>query len=170
DSPLAQLYLQAIMAGILHAVVDDAGQLIRGRTRTFDHAPADRPSDDPVLLQTIGRLSAAAYTARAAVLTAADDIDRAYESVRNQAPDARLFAEASLSAARVKVHVDETALAASASIFEVGGASSASRSKNLDRHWRNIRTLTLHNPTSYKAVAIGNLEVNGEPLPANGYF
>nr|WP_313775704.1 acyl-CoA dehydrogenase family protein [Mycobacterium sp.] len=170
DSPLAQLYLQAIMAGILHAVVDDAGELIRGRTRTFDHAPADRPSDDPVLLQTIGRLSAAAYTARAAVLTAADDIGRAYESVRNQAPDARLFAEASLSAARVKVHVDETALAASASIFEVGGASSASRSKNLDRHWRNIRTLTLHNPTSYKAVAIGNLEANGEPLPANGYF
>lgn len=123
-----------------------------------------------MLLQTIGRLSAAAYTARAAVLTAADDIDRAYESVRNQAPDARLFAEASLSAARVKVHVDEAALSAAASIFEVGGASSASRSKNLDRHWRNIRTLTLHNPTSYKAVAIGNLEANGEPLPANGYF
>lgn len=170
DSPLLQLYLQAVIAGILQSAVDDATQLIRGRTRTFDHAPTDRPADDPVLFQTVGRLSAAAYTTRVAVLAAADDIDVAYDSVRNQAPDRRLFAEASLSAARVKVHVDEIALTAAASIFEVGGASAASRSKNLDRHWRNIRTLTLHNPTSYKAVAVGDLEVNGKPLPANGYF
>ena len=29
------------------------------------------------------------------------------------------------------------------------------RQRNLDRHWRNIRTITLHNPVAYKARVIG---------------
>jgi len=33
-----------------------------------------------------------------------------------------------------------------------------------------LRTLTLHNPASYKAAAIGRHLVTGEPLPVNGYF
>ena len=40
---------------------------------------------------------------------------------------------------------------ARALLLELGGASAASRQRNLDRHWRNIRTITLHNPVAYKA-------------------
>lgn len=170
DSPLMQLYLQAVIVGILRTVVTDARQVLCGRTRTFDHAPSRTPAQDPMLLATVGRLASTAYATKAAVLAAAADIDAAYASERGGTADPRLFAQAALSAAQVKVHVDEVGLAAAAAIFEVGGASAASRAKNLDRHWRNIRTLTLHNPTSYKAIAIGDRIVNGTPLPANGYF
>jgi alkylation response protein AidB-like acyl-CoA dehydrogenase len=170
DVPLMQLYLQAVMAGILRTVVADAGALLASRTRTFDHAPSPVPAHDPVLLATIGKLASTAYVAETAVLAAAGDIDAAYASERAGRPEPELFARAALSAAKVKVHVDEAALAAAAALFDVGGASSASRAKNLDRHWRNIRTLTLHNPTSYKAIAVGDLVVNHAPLPANGYF
>jgi alkylation response protein AidB-like acyl-CoA dehydrogenase len=170
ESALMQLYLQAIMAGVLRAVVSDAAALLRSRTRTFDHAPSPTPAADPLLLETVGRLAATAFGAESAVLAAAGDIDAAYASERADEPDPELFRKASLSAALVKVHVDDVALKAAAGLFDVGGASSASRAKNLDRHWRNIRTLTLHNPTSYKSLAIGNLTVNGTPLPANGYF
>ena len=75
-----------------------------------------------------------------------------------------------LRAAEAKVHVDAIALKASSHLFEVGSASAASRAKNLDRHWRAIRTLTLHNPTLYKAQAIGKYRVNQEPFPVNAYF
>ncbi|GLD42934.1 putative acyl-CoA dehydrogenase [Mycobacterium kiyosense] len=170
DVPLMQLYLQAIMAGILRTVVSDASDLLRSRTRTFDHAPSQSPRRDPLLLETIGKLASTAYIAEAAVLSATSHIDAAYASERTGNPDPELFARASLAAAQVKVHVDEAGLSAASAIFNVGGASSASRAKNLDRHWRNIRTLTLHNPTSYKAVAIGDHVVNGTALPANGYF
>jgi alkylation response protein AidB-like acyl-CoA dehydrogenase len=170
DVPLMQLYLQALIAGILRSVVTDARDLLTSRTRTFDHAPAPVPAQDPVLLATIGQLSATAYTVETAVRAAAADIDAAYDSERRGDPDPELFARASLSAAQVKVHADQVGLTAAAAIFDVGGASSASRSKNLDRHWRNIRTLTLHNPTSYKAIAVGDLLVNKTPLPGNGYF
>src|SRR4051794_23174582 len=39
-------------------------------------------------------------------------------------------------------------------LFDVGGASATKKSKNLDRHCRNIRTLASNNPTVYKAQAI----------------
>lgn len=36
-----------------------------------------------------------------------------------------------------------------------------------NRHRRNLRA---HNPAAYKARALGNLRVNGEPLPVAGHF
>ena len=59
---------------------------------------------------------------------------------------------------------------ASVWIGKVGGASATKRSFNLDRHWRNARTLASHNPGTYKARAIGDHVINGTPLPINGFF
>lgn len=46
-------------------------------------------------------------------------------------------------------------------IFDVGGASVVRQAHLLDRHWRNIRTLTSHDPSSHKAQAIGAYHVRG---------
>ncbi|WP_439030942.1 acyl-CoA dehydrogenase family protein [Gordonia terrae] len=170
DGPLLQLFLQALIAGILLSVADDAVGLLTSRSRTFEHAPSPTPRLDPILLESIGEIDATAHVARDAVLSAARQVETANALARRGVIDVEQFAQASLAAARVKVHVDRIALPAAAALFDVGGASSASRTRNLDRHWRNIRTITLHNPTSYKAVAIGDLRVNGTPLPGNGYF
>ena len=62
------------------------------------------------------------------------------------------------------------ALRSATALFDVGGASAAVRDKNLDRHWRNARTLASHNPASYKARAIGALELHGTKLPDLGFF
>lgn len=165
-----QLYLQAIMAGIMRSVVADAIALIKGRERSFSHAPTARPAEDPLLQLVVGQLSAMAFAAESTVLAAADALDAVAASVTAGVPDAELTTLASLRAAQAKTHVDEIATRAAALMFEVGGASAASRKKNLDRHWRAIRTLTLHNPTLYKAQAIGQHLLSGAPFPANGYF
>lgn len=165
-----QLYLQAMVAGILRSVVTDAVALIKGRERSFSHAPSETPAEDPILQQVVGELSAAAFAAESIVLAAADSLDAAAASVVDGVPDETLAQQAMLHAAQAKVHVDAVALKASAHLFEVGSASAASRQKNLDRHWRAIRTLTLHNPTLYKAQAIGKYQINQEPFPVNAYF
>lgn len=59
----------------------------------------------------------------------------------------------SMLAAQAKVMVDELAPRAATALFDVGGSSAIKRSADLDRHWRNIRTLSSHNPTTYKARA-----------------
>ncbi|MFT4042606.1 MAG: acyl-CoA dehydrogenase family protein, partial [Gordonia sp. (in: high G+C Gram-positive bacteria)] len=166
----AQLYLQAIMAGILLAVEDDAVALVRNRTRGFSHAPSVIPGDDPLLQETVGEISSAAFIARAAVLVAAEALDDAVNAATAGHPDAALVHRASLAAARVKVHVDVLATDTATRLFDVGGASATRRGLDLDRHWRNVRTLQGHNPRSYKARAIGDHLINDVDLPANAFF
>ena len=76
-------------------------------------------------------------------------------------PNLELAHEASLQAASAKVVVDALAQKAASQMFDVGGASVVRQAHLLDRHWRNIRTLASHNPTSYKAQAIGAYYVRG---------
>jgi alkylation response protein AidB-like acyl-CoA dehydrogenase len=165
-----QLYNCAVVAGILAAIVDDGIALLRSRDRSFSHAPTERPSDDPLLQRVLGELESTAYIARAAILDTADAIAAADASMRDGVPDAKLAAEAQLKSAKVKVHLDAIAPEAATRLLELGGASAASRKRNLDRHWRNIRTITLHNPVAYKARFIGQHLLHGTPVPANAYF
>jgi alkylation response protein AidB-like acyl-CoA dehydrogenase len=165
-----QLYIHAVVAGILASVVDDGVALLRSRDRSFSHALSERPTDDPLYQKLLGELAATAFIARAAVLDAAEAIAAATASEADGVPDARLAAEAQLKVAKVKVHLDGVAPEAATRLLELGGASAASRQRNLDRHWRNIRTITLHNPVAYKARVIGQNLLHGTPVPANAYF
>ncbi|MFC7677116.1 acyl-CoA dehydrogenase family protein [Mycolicibacterium sp. GCM10028919] len=165
-----QLFIHAVVAGILANVVDDGIALLRSRDRSFSHAVAERPTDDPLLQRQLGELASTASIARAVVLDAAEAIAAATASEVDGVPDAGLAAEAQLRAAKVKVHLDDVAPQAATRLLELGGASAASRQRNLDRHWRNIRTITLHNPVGDKARTIGENLLHGTPLPANAYF
>ncbi|WP_029366698.1 acyl-CoA dehydrogenase family protein [Mycobacterium sp. UM_WWY] len=165
-----QLFIHAVVAGILANVVDDGVALLRSRERNFSHALTERPTEDPLLQRQLGVLASTAYVARAAVLDAAAAIAAATDSAVDGVPDARLAEEAQLKVAKVKVHLDDVAPEAATRLLELGGASAASRQRNLDRHWRNIRTITLHNPVVYKARVIGQNLLHGTPVPANAYF
>jgi alkylation response protein AidB-like acyl-CoA dehydrogenase len=165
-----QLYIHAVVAGVLASVVDDGIALLRSRDRSFSHALSEKPTDDPLYQRQLGELAATAYIARAAVLDAAEAIGAAGASETDGVPDAELAAEAQLKVAKVKVHLDDIAPEAATRLLELGGASAASRQRNLDRHWRNIRTITLHNPVAYKARVIGQNLLHGTPVPANAYF
>ena len=170
QATLPQLYLTAVIAGILRRVVRDAVALIHGRQRTFYHASADNPADDPILQQTVGQIASIAYTAETVVLAAADALAVSTEAVLAGEPDNGHALQASLRAAKAKVVVDELALRAASIVFDVGGATAVRQGAQLDRHWRNIRTLASHNPTTYKAKWIGGYEINGTPLPTGAFF
>jgi alkylation response protein AidB-like acyl-CoA dehydrogenase len=65
------------------------------------------------------------------------------------------------------VTITEQALEASTLIYDVLGSSALDRSSLLDRHWRNARTLTSHNPRAYKARIAGGWHLNGsDPVVA----
>lgn len=165
-----QLYIHAVVAGVLANVVDDGVELLRSRERSFSHALSERPADDPLLQRQLGELASVAYIARTAVLDAAAALGAATDSEVDGVPDADLAAEAQLKVAKVKVHLDDVAPIAATRLLELGGASAASRQRNLDRHWRNIRTITLHNPVGLKARVIGQNLLHGTAIPANAYF
>jgi alkylation response protein AidB-like acyl-CoA dehydrogenase len=166
-----QLYVTALEAGVLRALRADAVAHVHQRSRSFAWAPAPSAPDDPLLQREIGEIASAAFAAEATVLAAADALGKAYDAaVAGTDPDLDLAHEASLQAAAAKVVVDALAQKSASQVFDVGGASVVREAHLLDRHWRNIRTLASHNPTSYKAQAIGAHHVLGARLPGSGYF
>ena len=165
-----QLYLQALTAGVLACVADDAVDLVRGRKRSFSHAAAAQPAQDPQVLQVVGEISADAFAATVIVLAAAEALQHASDSVTEGRPTPEAALGASLAAAKAKVAIDRFSYATAARLFDAGGASATQAVRNLDRHWRNVRTISTHNPTFLKATAIGDFLVNGTEPPRNGYF
>ena len=97
---------------------------------------------------------------------------QAQDDAINAHPDValELAHRGSLRAAQAKVFVDEIAQRASSRLFDVGGSSAVKSALDLDRHWRNVRTLASHNPTAYKARAIGDYLVSASWLPNSGFF
>lgn len=170
EATFPQLYLTSIVTGILRSIVRDATTLVQGRERNYYHAVSAQPAGDPLLQQTVGRLASIAYVAESSVLRAAEALGAALQSAIDGRPEPALFQEAALRTAKSKVVIDDLALGAANQLFEVGGASAARQSAQLDRHWRNIRTISSHNPLSYKARALGSYIVNGEPLPTGAFF
>jgi alkylation response protein AidB-like acyl-CoA dehydrogenase len=171
SNTFAQLFLTAIVAGISRAALRDAIALVRSRKRSFYYAPHEKPSEDPLLQETIGKIAAAAHAAETVALVAAEALDHATDAFDAGAPDAEALAHrAALLSAHAKIIADDAAIRNGGLVFDVGGASSTKKATNFDRHWRNARTLSSHNPVSYKERAIGQYLINGTPLPAKGFF
>ncbi len=157
-----QLVQLAVLAGIAQRATDDIADWVRNRNRTFTHAPADLPREDPLVQQVIGRAAGAAYAARTLVLDIADQLDRL---LATGGQDEELLDRVEFDVARAQSVVIPLVLAAVTELFEVGGASITSERLRFDRHWRNARTISAHNPLIYKLQAVGDHVLNGADLP-----
>lgn len=102
----------------------------------------------------------------ATVLRAADALDAAWADRLGEAA----LTEASVAVAQAQYFAVEAALRASELAFDVGGASATDRRHNMDRHWRNARTVANHNPRQWKAAASGAWHLKGEGPPTTGLF
>ncbi|AEV74798.1 acyl-CoA dehydrogenase [Mycolicibacterium rhodesiae NBB3] len=163
-----QLYLASVAVGIAYAVLDDAVEYVRTKARPASHSVADSAATDPFVLQAVGDISATASSAEAIVLAAADAIDRLIE--QDLQHDREAVAEVAVTVAKAQLVAERLTISAAERLFDTGGASATARALNLDRHWRNVRTVATHSPLAYKAYAAGNFAVNGVHPPANGYF
>jgi alkylation response protein AidB-like acyl-CoA dehydrogenase len=55
-------------------------------------------------------------------------------------------------------------------LFELAGTRSTLAEHGLDRHWRNARVHTLHDPVRWKFHAIGNHALNGVNPPVHAWI
>lgn len=157
----SQLIQAAIDAGIAKAAIDDAIAFVRTKSRPWIEAQVERASDDLYVIADIGRLKLELHAAEALLRRAGQVLDEV-----NAAPvDAESAARASIAVAEAKVLTTEIALQASEKLFELAGSRATLAEFNLDRHWRNARVHTLHDPVRWKYHAVGAYHLNGT-LPA----
>lgn len=162
-----QLVLLATLAGIGRAALRDVAQQVRARQRIYSHGNAPRVSDDPQVQQVVGEVAALVYAAEASALKAALPAQRAYLA-RFSGDEARERAanvDAELESAKAQVVVSELIQRATSQLFNALGASDVREGKALDRHWRNARTVSSHNPVIYKARIVGDWAINGTEPP-----
>jgi alkylation response protein AidB-like acyl-CoA dehydrogenase len=163
STPFFQLVHLATLAGIGRSATNDVSRLVSERRRIYSHGNADSVSADPQVLAVVGAVRAAAYSAGAIVLKAAESIQRAHEAYfrdDEQALD-EAVAIADLEINQAITPVTNLILDATTRLFDALGASAADRANGLDRHWRNARTITSHNPRIYRDRIVGNFSVNG---------
>ncbi|MGH3642138.1 MAG: acyl-CoA dehydrogenase family protein, partial [Mycobacterium sp.] len=134
------IQLSAMIAGILRRVASDAVDQVHGKKRAFYHATADIPTNDPIVQYSVGLLHSQAFAAEAMVLAAGAALAEAYAAAGTP-EEPELSLQATLLNAKAKVVIDELANRAASELFDIGGGSLVHRSKHLDRHWRNIRSI-----------------------------
>ncbi|WGK59268.1 acyl-CoA dehydrogenase family protein [Pantoea sp. SS70] len=158
-----QHVLLATLAGIGRAVARDGAQAVAARNRVYSHGNGGAVRQDAQILQVIGEITSLAFAVEATVLRATHSLQSAYVAhVSNdeaQIAAANVLAEA--EAGQAQVIASEWVTRAATELFNALGASDTRVSKALDRHWRNARTLSSHNPVVYKARDIGDWKVNG---------
>ncbi|WP_443692791.1 SfnB family sulfur acquisition oxidoreductase [Pseudomonas protegens] len=158
---VSQLIQAAIDAGIAREAVADAIRFVRERARPWVDANVERASDDLYVIADIGKLQIELHAAEALLRKAGQVLDQV-----SAAPiTAESAARASIAVAEAKVLTTEISLLASEKLFELAGSRATLAEFNLDRHWRNARVHTLHDPVRWKYHAVGTYHLNGT-LPA----
>jgi len=158
NGPVSQIIQAAIDAGIAKAAVDDTLTFVRTRSRPWIDSSVERASDDPLTVREIGHLHIQLHAAEALLERAARTLDVIAAQGETSEDD---VARASVAVGEAKVLTTEIALLASEKLFELAGTQATLAEHNLDRHWRNARTHTLHDPVRWKYHLVGNFYLNG---------
>lgn len=147
----ANLAHVGIDLGIARAALEDAVDLL---------AAADIPDD---IVGSIGGFSARLHASEALFAQALETL-RSLVSTTLTVDAVQRF---SLDVSVVKVHAGELAIDIAAGLLEIAGEFAVSEQAGLDRHWRNARTHTLHDPSRWRYLRIGDHALNGRLPPRN---
>jgi SfnB family sulfur acquisition oxidoreductase len=163
--PISQIMQAAIDAGIAAGAFADTLDFVRNRSRPWIDSGKERAAEDPLTITQIGDTRIKLRAAELVLDYAGRVID---EVLEDETVDG--IARASIAVAEAKVLTTEIALHAADALFELAGTSSTLAKYNYDRHWRNARVHTLHDPVRWKYYAIGDYELNGTAPPVHSWI
>jgi len=162
--PFSQIIHVAIDIGIARAAIQEAVQFVRTRSRPWVDANVETASADPLTIYQIGELHYQLHAAEALMERAAGKVDQAAV-----ASDEPTVTAAALAVAEAKIAATDISILATNKLFELAGTQSTLEKYHLDRHWRNARVHTLHDPVRWKYYAIGNFYLNEIPPPRHAW-
>ncbi|MDT3381885.1 SfnB family sulfur acquisition oxidoreductase [Labrys neptuniae] len=164
DGAIFQIIQAAVDTGIAQAAIKDTIAFVKGGSRAWIDSGLDHAWQDPYTIQAIGDLTLRLHAAEALLEKAGLAVDRAVADAT-----AESVAKAQIAVAEAKILSTEAALQATNKLFELAGTRSTLGIHNLDRHWRNARTHTLHDPVRWKYAILGNYALNDVNPPLHAW-
>ncbi|GAB3005555.1 acyl-CoA dehydrogenase family protein [Saccharothrix stipae] len=162
-----QLVLAQLYVAMAEGALAEAARYTRTTTRPWFLSGVDQATADPYVLAAYGELVSEVRAAGCLADHASDRLDQASRRGTDLTRDERAETAAAISAA--KVVATKVANQTTSRVFELCGARATAAGYAFDRFWRNARTLTLHDPVSYKAREVGAHFLTGEHAPFTGY-
>jgi len=160
QGPVSQIIQAAIDAGIARAAIDDTISFVKTQSRPWIDSGKETAGEDPYTIAAIGDLKLRLHAAEALLESAGRAIDKGYH-----APSLENVTEATIRTAEAKVLTTQIAIDAANKLFELAGTRATFTQLGLDRHWRNARVHTLHDPVRWKFFHVGNWYLNGVHPP-----
>lgn len=154
---IPDLFHSALDLGIARAAFNDTLNYVREHARPYARTGVTEVAQDPYVLEIIGDLHTRIHAGEAVLERAAVLFDQV-TAERGPGPSAKV----SSALAAAKILTTEAALLASNKLFQLGGASSTRLEYGFDRHWRNARTHTVHDPVAWKFNLIGKYHLLGD--------
>jgi alkylation response protein AidB-like acyl-CoA dehydrogenase len=157
-TPHWQLAFVNFYIGTAQGALAEALDWTRTYASPWETSGVDRAVDDAYILQAVGELQS---EVRAAALLA----DRAGDALRDALDlgptlSEQQRAEAAIAVYEAKYLTTKVSLDTASRLFEIQGARATTSAYGFDRHWRNLRTHTLHDPVAYKAREVGDWTLN----------
>lgn len=167
-SNFPQLVHLATLAGIAAGAARDARDKVAARQRIYSTGSGDLARNDPLIQAEVGKIASTASAARSIVLGAAKSLDDAFARWTEEGPGApateQAYVDADIIISSAQVVLVPLVLTATTQLFDALGASAIDAKSALDRHWRNARAVSSHNPWVYKARRVGEYYLN-DTLP-----
>lgn len=161
---IAQLTFTHMFLGIAEGAFEEARNYTLTETRPWYKSTVQDVRQDPYVLNHYGEFWVALEGVRLLVERAAELLDQAWAKGPSLSESER--GQLAIAIATAKVAATRNGLDLCSRLFEVTGARSTHASLRLDRHWRNLRTQTLHDPVDYKLHELGDWALNQSlPIP-----
>jgi SfnB family sulfur acquisition oxidoreductase len=154
----------AIDLGIAEEALADLKEYILTKNRPWVENPFDEHAKEPFVIKRFGELIVELHAAQALLRRAGEAIDEYNRLLTEQS-----CLDARFAVADFRYLASQVAVKIANELFPLTGARATLHQYDLDRHWRNARTHTLHDPDRWKAYHIGNYFLNGEQPPPKAY-
>jgi alkylation response protein AidB-like acyl-CoA dehydrogenase len=164
---VTQSILSNIFLGVAKGAYSEAREYTRSAERPFVGSSASRLSEDPYILEHYGEMYVQLAAAEGLVERAGEALQTAWN--REYALSAEERGACAVAVSIAKVAAARAALDVTSRVFEVMGARATSARYRFDRFWRNVRTLTLHDPLDYKGREVGDWALN-DRLPTPSFY
>lgn len=160
NGAVSQIIQAAVDAGIARGTIEETISFVRNNVRPWIDSGQEHGYEDVFTIAQIGDLKIKLHAAEALLEKAGRAVDAIVEHPTDEGVTA-----AAVAVAEAKVLTTEIAILATNKLHELGGTRSTLGQYNLDRHWRNARTHTLHDPVRWKFFHVGNHALNGVSPP-----
>lgn len=164
---IAQLIFTHMFLGIAEGAFAEARRYTLQEGRPWFNSKATRIGDDPYILAHYGDFWVGLESTRLLAQRASRLLDEAWQ--REHRLTATERGHVAVAVATAKVAATRVSLDVCSRLFEVTGARATHAALRLDRHWRNVRTQTLHDPVDYKVSELGEFALN-DTLPRPTFY